>query len=268
MPQSLTQLSVNLTHKPKLVNYLLSLLEMEEHKNFKYSTGVIAYPITFILIIWLVFWVEVRFGFNFTTLGIYPRTLTGLKGIFLSAFVHGDLEHLYHNTIPLFVLSTALFYFYRSVAWKVMFWGIVLSGFLTWCIGRPSFHIGASGLIYVLVSFTFFKGIFTKHYRLIALSLLVVFLYGSMIWYTLPIDTQISWEGHLSGLIVGFLFALIFKKAIAKPQKYAWQQENYNEDDDPFLRHFDEDGNFIESKNGESTQQETTVNYVYNEKKD
>ena len=157
----------------------------------------------------------------------------------------------------------ALFYFYRHIAWKVIVFGILISGFLTWCIGRPSYHIGASGLIYVLVSFTFFKGVFAKHYRLIALSLMVVFLYGSMIWYTIPIEEGISWEGHLSGLITGLLFAVAFRKEIAKPKKYIWEQENYDEDEDPFLKHFDEDGNFIEDIEPEVEQEQPTINYTY-----
>ena len=129
----------------------------------------------------------------------------------------------------------------------MLLYGILLSGFLTWCIGRPSYHIGASGLIYVLVSFIFFKGVFAKHYRLIALSLLVAFLYGSMIWNTIPLEEGISWEGHLSGLIVGLVFALLFRKQIAKPKKYVWEEPDYNEEDDEFLKHFDENGNFIEN---------------------
>jgi len=219
---------------------------MKTQEQFRYSTGVIGYPVMFVLIIWIVFWFEVRFGFDFKYLGVYPKTLSGLKGVIFSPFIHGDIKHLYHNTIPLFVLSVALFYFYRNISWKVIFYGILLSGFLTWCIGRPAYHIGASGLIYVLMSFTLFKGIFAKHYRLIALSLLVVFVYGSMIWYAFPVKSGVSWEGHLSGLIVGLLFAIVFKKSIAKPKKYAWEQDDYNEDDDPFLKHFDADGNFIE----------------------
>ena len=220
---------------------------MRDQDQFKYTTGVIGYPVLFVLIIWIVFWFEVRFGFDFAYLGVYPRTLIGLRGVVFSPFIHGDIEHLYHNTIPLFVLTTALFYFYRNISWKIMFYGILLSGFLTWCIGRPSYHIGASGLIYVLMSFTLFKGIFAKHFRLIALSLLIVFLYGSMIWYVFPVKEGISWEGHLSGLIVGLFFALIFKRSIAKPKRYDWEHENYNEENDPFLKHFDADGNFIET---------------------
>ncbi|MFL1011802.1 rhomboid family intramembrane serine protease [Flavisericum labens] len=237
---------------------------MENQKHFKFSTGVVAYPVFFVLIIWLVFWFEVRFGYNFSKYGVYPQTLKGLRGVLLSPFIHGDIKHIYHNTIPLFVLSVALFYFYRPIAWKILFYGILLSGFLTWCIGRPSYHIGASGLIYVLVSFTFFKGVFAKHFRLIALSLLVVFLYGSMIWYTLPVEKGISWEGHMGGLLTGLLFAIIFKKQIAKPKKFAWEEETYNEDDDPFLKHFDENGNFIESK--EDEEEQLQIKYTFKEK--
>lgn len=228
-----------------------------QQEQFKFSTGVIGYPILFVLIIWIVFWFEVRFGFDFNQFGVYPRTFKGLRGILFSPFIHSNMEHLYHNTIPLFVLSSALFYFYQKISWKIIVYGILLSGFLTWCIGRPSNHIGASGLIYVLMSFTLFKGIFSKHMRLIALSLVVIFMYGSMIWYVFPVKEQMSWEGHLSGLIAGFVFALYFRKSIAKPKKYAWEHEDYNEENDPFLKHFDEDGNFIEHVEEEVTEEKT-----------
>jgi len=241
---------------------------MKENEHFNFTTGVVAYPILFVLLIWLVFWFEVRFGFDFTNFGIYPLTIKGLRGVVFSPFIHGSIQHLYHNSIPLFVLSMALFYFYRATAWKVLVFGILLSGFFTWCIGRPSYHIGASGLVYVLVSFTFFKGVFAKYYRLIALSLLVVFLYGSMIWYTLPIDASISWEGHLSGLVTGLVFAVFFRRDIVKPQKYAWEENDYKEDDDPFLKHFDEEGNFIEHVQPEIEHEQPTVNYTLKKKND
>src|SRR5690606_9723682 len=240
---------------------------MKQNDHFEFSGGVIIYPLLFLLFVWMVFWFEGRFGFNFSNYGIYPRSLEGVKGVFLSPLIHGSLKHIYHNTIPLFVLSMALFYFYRPIAWKVIVFGILMSGFLTWCIGRPSYHIGASGLIYVLVSFTFFKGVFSKYYRLVALSLLVVFLYGSMIWYTMPIDEGVSWEGHLSGLVTGFLFALFFKGQIVKPKKYVWEQDNYNEADDPFLKHFDEEGNFIDHIQPEIEQEQPTIHYTFKETK-
>jgi membrane associated rhomboid family serine protease len=238
-------------------------------EQFKFSPGVIGYPIAFLLLIWIVFWFEIRFNVNLNKHGIYPKSFSGLQGVVFSPFIHSGIKHLYSNSIPLFVLSTALFYFYRPIAWKVLGYGILMSGLLTWSIGRPSFHIGASGLIYVLFSFTFFKGIFAKHYRLIALSLLVIFLYGSMVWSILPIQEGVSWEGHLSGLLTGLLFALIFRREIAKPKKYIWEHDDYIEDQDPFLKHFDENGNFIERLEPEIEEEQITeIRYNFKEHKD
>ena len=215
-------------------------------QQFKYTNSVIFYPLLLLFVEWLVFWYQVRVDYGIKAYGIRPQKLDGLLGIFSSPFLHGDINHIYNNSIPLFVLSLALFYFYKKIAWKVILYGILLSGSLTWLIASSGNHIGASGLVYVLVSFIFFKGIFAKYYRLIALSLMVIFLYGSMIWYVFPIKAGMSWEGHLSGLITGFVFALIFRKQVAKPERYKWEQPDYNEEDDPFMRQFDDDGNFIE----------------------
>ena len=152
----------------------------------------------------------------------------------------------------------------------MLFWILILSGIGTWLIGRPSYHIGMSGVIYGLVSFLFFKGIQAKHYRLIALSLLVVFLYGSLIWGTLPMDEKISWEGHLAGFISGGLLGFCFRESVETPPRYVWEKEDYDEDDDPFMRQFDENGNFIELEEEvieESDDDETVINYIYKEDK-
>lgn len=237
---------------------------MNSQQSFRFSTGVIGYPIAFVLLIWIVFWVEVRFGYRLNNLGVFPRTFSGLRGVIFSPFIHGSLEHLYHNSTPLLVLSTALFYFYRAIAWKVILYGILFSGLFTWVIGSTGYHIGASGLIYVLMSFMLFKGIFSKHYRLTALSFIVIFLYGSMLWYVFPIKENMSWEGHLSGLLVGFAFALIFKTSIAKPPKYIWEEAHYDESQDPFLQQFDEAGNFIETPKEETYSSDSSLEVRYN----
>lgn len=212
---------------------------------FSFKTATLGYPILFVLTIWLVYWFEIRFGVIFNSWGVYPRTLEGLKGILFSPFIHGSVKHLFNNSIPLLVLSTALFYFYSKDSWRVLLFGLLLTGFITWLIGRPSYHIGASGMVYMLVSFLFFKGVFSSYYRLIALSLIIVFLYGGLLWYVFPIEKGISWEGHLSGLFVGFLFSFLFKTKIEKPKIYKWEQEDYKEEDDAFMKHFDENGNFV-----------------------
>ncbi|MGI9548263.1 MAG: rhomboid family intramembrane serine protease [Flavobacteriaceae bacterium] len=220
---------------------------MTEERYFNYTPSVVLLPMLAVLSIWTVFWVEVKFQINLNEYGIYPRTVKGLRGIIFSPFLHGSIEHLYNNTLPLAILSASLAYFYRSVSIKVLIIGILLSGMLTWLIGRPSYHIGASGLIYVLVSFIFFKGIFTKHYRLVALSLLVVFIYGGLLWYIFPIEGGTSWEGHLGGFITGLVLAFSVKTEVPPVKKFVWEKDEYAEEQDEFMKHFDEDGNFIEN---------------------
>jgi membrane associated rhomboid family serine protease len=241
---------------------------MSEDSYFKFSNRVLLVPMIAVLLIWTVFWAEVRFQVNLNQYGIFPRTLQGLRGVFFSPFLHGSIEHLYNNTIPIAILTASLVYFYRSVSFKVLLWGVLFSGLLTWVIGRPSYHIGASGVIYVLASFIFFKGIFTKHYRLVALSLMVVFIYGSLLWFIFPLKDDISWEGHLSGFITGLLLAVFVKAKIPAVKKYAWELENYNEEEDEFLKHFDEHGNFIESKSQDLESQESTFKINYHFRKD
>lgn len=235
---------------------------MRHREPFVFTPGVLGYPLAMVLIIWIVFWAEVRFGFNLNHYGVYPRRIEGLKGIFISPFVHSGIKHLFNNTVPLFVLTLSLFYFYRKLSWKILGYGLILTGLVTWLIGRPAFHIGASGIIYMLAAFLFFKGVFSRHYRLVALSLIVVFLYGGMLWYVTPVDPEISWEGHLSGLLTGLLFAVLFRKDIAVAPKYEWEKETYNEEEDPFMKHFDEDGNFIEFPADEEPE------YIYHYKED
>ena len=239
---------------------------MKTGQSFHFTKGVILYPLGLVTIIWLVFWTELHFELNLTPYGIFPRRLSGLLGILCSPFIHGSLSHLYQNTIPLLVLSMALTYFYKSVALRVFFLGIIFSGLLTWCIGSPAYHIGASGYIYVLMSFLLFKGFFSNHFRLIALSLLVVFLYGGMIWFIFPLKENMSWEGHFSGFITGLCFAFWFQKDIPKPASYNWQRPDFDESSDPFLKHFDDNGNFIEiSDKASHSDNRHKVQYHYNQ---
>lgn len=236
---------------------------VKEETYFRYTPAVLLVPMAAVLAIWSVYWVEVQFQVNFNTYGIYPRNLKGLRGIVFSPFIHGSISHLYNNSLPLMVLLGSLCYFYRNVAAKVLLWGFILTGLLTWIIARPSYHIGASGLIYLLASFIFFKGVRTKHYRLIALSLAVVFIYGGLLWYIFPVKEGISWEGHLSGFITGLLLAFLIRTPVPQKKKYAWEHEDYNEEDDPFLKQFDKDGNFIES----DSEEEGPVRFTYQFKK-
>ena len=215
--------------------------------NFRFSNSVIGLPMFFVLFLWIVYWLQIRFDFDFYRYGIYPRDLIGLRGVLFSPFIHENLDHLYNNSIPLVILLAAMQFFYPKQTLGVIGYGILFSGLITWVVGRENFHIGASGLIYVLVSFIFFKGIQTKYYRLVALSLTVILLYGGMIWYVFPdVDQSISWEGHLAGLITGFVLTLFYKAPeYAKPIVYDWQRPDFDPSSDSFMKHFDENGNFV-----------------------
>jgi membrane associated rhomboid family serine protease len=220
---------------------------MNDYHHFKFTPSVWIVPAFLLILMWAVFFFENSFNIDLSSHGILPRTFSGMQGIVFSPFLHGDLNHIANNSIPLFILTTALIYFYRDVSLKVLLYGILFSGSITWVIGRNSFHIGASSLIYVLVSFIFFKGMMTQYYRLMALSMTVVMLYGGLIWYVFPeVDKHISWEGHLAGLITGFLFAAYFKTPdYVKSTQYPWEKPDFNHEEDPFMKRFDENGNFV-----------------------
>ena len=221
--------------------------------DFKFSNAVIGLPVFFVLFLWIIYWIQIRFDFDFYQNGIYPRDFSGLQGVLFSPFIHENLGHLYNNSIPLLVLLAALQFFYPKQTFPIIAYGILFSGLITWVIGRENYHIGASGLIYVLVSFIFFKGIQTGYYRLVALSLSVILLYGGMIWYVFPdVDATISWEGHLAGFVTGFVLSFLYKTPEYKKNiVYDWQKPDFDPEDDAFMRHFDEYGNFVNFEKSE-----------------
>ncbi len=189
-------------------------------------------PVLFVVLMWLVKIVEVLFGLDFSGFGIYPLSIQGLPGIIFSPFIHANFSHLFNNSIPLLFLGTALFYFYSDIALKIFSIIYVLTGILVWTAGRNSWHIGASGLVYGLASFLFFSGIIRRYFRLIALSLLVVFLYGSMVWGLFPgIYKNISWESHMLGFFSGIILAIWFRKEGPQEPVPEWMEEDADEEE-------------------------------------
>ncbi len=188
-------------------------------------------PGIFITLMWLVKITELLLDRDLSDLGIYPLTVKGLAGVIFSPFIHSDFNHLFNNSLPLFFLATALFYFYSEVALKVFLWTWFITGMLVWFAGREAWHIGASGLVYGLASFLFFSGILRRYFRLIALSLLIVFLYGSMVWGLFPgVYKNVSWESHMLGFFSGLLLALLFRKEGPQRPVYEWMEEDEDED--------------------------------------
>jgi membrane associated rhomboid family serine protease len=181
-------------------------------------------PAAFIILLWIVYLSQSEFNLPFAHYGILPRQISGLPGILSAPLVHADLGHLISNTPALFILSITVFYFYPDSSLKVMGLIYLATGILVWLFAREVYHIGASGLIYGLLGFLFFSGVFRRDNRSIALALLITFIYGGLIWGIIPGVKGISWESHLFGGISGIVVAFIFRKQ--DPYiKYDWENE-------------------------------------------
>ncbi|MGD9328775.1 MAG: rhomboid family intramembrane serine protease [Cyclobacteriaceae bacterium] len=160
-------------------------------------------PIRFVFILWAVFAIGLILPFDLAVLGIYPRTLHGMVGILLAPLIHGNMLHLISNSLPLLFLGIILFFFYDRIARKVFFQCYFFTNILVWIFARQSLHIGASGLVYGLASFLIFFGMFRKDFKSILISLIILLLYGGLVYGIFPQQPGVSWESHLMGALVG-----------------------------------------------------------------
>lgn len=182
-------------------------------------------PIVYFLLIWLFFLLDFKYNLN-GVFALYPREIDGLFGVIAMVFSHSNLEHVLGNSLPLVLGLFLLYSFYEKSANLILFIGHVFTGLIVWIIARPAYHIGASGVVYMLVSFILISAFIShnKQFRIAALALLSI--QSGLIFGILPQDNQISWEGHLSGAIVGFLLAFIFKNKGPKPDKpFVWNED-------------------------------------------
>lgn len=196
--------------------------------DFRRIIAAMMVPLFLIFILYIIKVLEIGMDWDFTRFGVYPLEKKGLFGIFAHPLIHSGFTHLLANTLPLFFLSLCLFYFYRGIAPAIFFilWGGC--GVLTFIIGKPGWHIGASGVIYGLAFFLFFSGLVRRYIPLIAISLLVTFLYGGLVWQMIPYFTpeSTSWEGHLSGAVTGTLCAFAFMNyGPQKPEAFTEEEE-------------------------------------------
>ncbi len=186
--------------------------------------------ISFTLFLWFIKAVEWLSGADLSALGLYPRKLAGAIGIITGPLIHGDAFHLMSNTLPLVILGIGLFYFYHKIAFEVLLWIYAATGIWVWLVGREAYHIGASGLIYGLMSFIFISGLIRRNTRSLAISMAVFVLYGGMIYGVFPGDENISWESHLMGLLSGILVAIFFRSVpIYTGDEEGTDQESENE---------------------------------------
>ncbi|AYO56728.1 rhomboid family intramembrane serine protease [Chryseobacterium sp. 6424] len=222
------------------------------------SYHAVLYAALMLAVMWLGFVLQ-SLGFISGCSGaIIPLHPDGLKGILFSPFLHGNVEHIFGNSVPVFVLVFLLFQFYPFIARKVFFLGWFSSLFLVWLLppiniftGNYDFVciIGASGIVYVLAFFIFFSGLFRWNMKLFSVSMVVALYYGSLVWGILPEEffsqleepSRISWQSHLSGAVVGVILAYVFRKSGDRNKRFIWQYPNYySEKDDKLWQDYKE----------------------------
>lgn len=203
---------------------------MQTSNQFGKPAEAIIYAFLLLSVIWLVYWADHLFpNVHFYQYGVRPKSVEGLQGILLMPFIHAErgFEHIVNNSLPIFILTAALIYYYRTIALRVFVLSWLLTGLGLWIFAAKttSYHIGISGVIYALAGFLFTSGVLRKYRPLQAISLFVAFVYGSMIWGIFPTKPQVSWEGHLSGLVVGVTLAFIYRRLGPQPPKYQFEIE-------------------------------------------
>lgn len=193
---------------------VLLMYEQTEKQNF---LDAFVMPLAFVAVLWLIHVFSLLLDLELGWLGVYPRTSKGLIGILSAPLIHADFSHLLSNTFPFLVTSSLIMHFYQRVAVQAMLLIYFFTGLMVWLLAREVYHIGASGVVYGLVSFIFWCGIFVKDRRSIVLALIVTFLYSGMFMGILPDQPGISWESHLFGGIVGIMVAYAFRSELQMP---------------------------------------------------
>ncbi len=171
-----------------------------------------AVVVALVAVMWAVEVIDLLPGIDVDRWGIRPRQLRGLIGIGTGPFLHNGFPHLIGNTIPFlilgFVIAASGIQRFVQVTLIVM----LVSGLGTWLIGPSnSIHIGASGLVFGYLTYLLARAIFEKKILYLLGGLVVLFLYGSVLWGLIP-KPGISWQGHLFGAVGGVVAAWTLHK--------------------------------------------------------
>ena len=191
------------------------------------------FPFWFLIAIWAVEIISKLYDIDLRWLGVHPRHLSEWYTFLTGAFIHSDFEHIFNNTYPIIITGIFIFFLYGKYSNAAFILSFLLSGLLIFLFARSNtYHVGASGLAYSWAFLLAASGFFRKDRISLALGLLVAMLYGSMIWGIFPLETGVSWDGHLygalSGIIIAFLFRNINRKNDDKLQKEIENSEEYN----------------------------------------
>ena len=169
-----------------------------------------------VALLWSIECINALLNHRLNRWGILPRTFTGLVGIPLSPFLHGSFAHLILNTVPLVTLGSFVAFYGTRLFLAVSLWIMLLSGAALWLLGRSAYHVGASSVLFGYFGYLVARGWYERSVTALLVALLILGLYGGMVWGVVPTRSYISWEGHLFGLLAGVLVA-----RLATPQQRA-----------------------------------------------
>lgn len=203
---------------------------MNKTNQFGSTKEAIVYPLLLLVVLWLIYWADHLFPLiDFYKFGVKPHEVSSLKGIVFMPLLHSknEIEHILNNSMPTAVLLGAIIYYYREIALRFFVFAWIGTGVGVWLFAEltNSYHIGMSGVIYAMAGFLFTSGVIRKYLPLQAISLFVVFVYGSLIWGIFPMQPHVSWEGHLAGLISGVVLAFVYRKLGPQSPKYQYEIE-------------------------------------------
>lgn len=187
-----------------------------------------------VMIIWILHIIKVIGNFHWGRFGVFPREIDGLAGIIFSPLIHGDFQHLFSNSIPVFFLVTMILFFYEKIALISITAIYLITGLLVWLFAREGvYHIGASGVVYGMVSFVFWNGVFRRSMKAVILSLVIIIMYSGYFAGIVPGQEGISWESHLMGGLTGIVVSFIFKNNIEEDEVEhdPWENDDYTPTD-------------------------------------
>ncbi len=160
-------------------------------------------PIRLVFFMWVAYTIQFSAGMDLGFLGVYPRSVDGLWGILFAPLIHGNFGHLASNTFPILFLGSALYLFYPTIANRIFIQCYFFTNFFVWLFARPFYHIGASGLVYALAFFLIFLGIFKRDFKTLLIAMVIAAIYGGLVYNVTSLNSDISWESHLLGAVVG-----------------------------------------------------------------
>lgn len=201
---------------------------MKENNRFR---RILLNTLLLVSLLWCLKSAELLFHWSLAWMGIHPNTPSGLVGIFTAPLVHGSLEHLFNNTLPLIIMGTMLAVGYPKVWWRVLCLIWLLSGLGVWFFAREANHIGASGIAHGLFFFILVASMFRRDKSSVAIMMIVFLLYGGMTMTIFPREEYISFEYHFFGALAGVIAAFLWRSVDPLPPVKPYRWELVNEDD-------------------------------------